>query len=80
MSLPGLVKLVASDAVIADACASARVKRPTPTDIVLPQTLQPFVTAALSEIRPILLVTSTYREAEQVTSTLASILGEDHVA
>ncbi|GAA1720756.1 transcription-repair coupling factor [Propioniferax innocua] len=80
MSLPGLVKLVASDAVIADACASARLKHPTPTDIVLPQTLQPFVTAALSEIRPVLLVTSTYREAEQMTSTLASILGEDDVA
>lgn len=80
MSLPGLVKSVASDAVIAEACAEARSAAPAPTDLVLPPSLQPFVVAALAAERPILLVTSTYREAEQITQTLGSILTPEQVA
>ena len=82
MSLPGLVDLVAADPVVAAAIDDARTGRLPSLDLTAPEALRPLLVAALATHagRTTLLVTSTYREAENLTAALASLLGDDQVA
>ncbi|MGI8456995.1 MAG: transcription-repair coupling factor [Propionibacteriaceae bacterium] len=87
MTLSGLVDLVSHDPVIAQSCDDARTRTVRELDLTLPPSLRPLVAAALAAPvargganRPVLVVTSTYREAEEVTAALESLLPPDHVA
>ena len=82
MTLSGLVELVASDPTIAASIADARGGRPRSLDLTAPEALRPLLVAALASGsgRSALLITSTYREAENAAAALASLLGEDEVA
>jgi len=73
MTLAGLLDVVATDAVIAAAVAAAG--RPE-LDLSAPPALRPFVVAALAAKadRPVLAVTSTGREAEDLVGALRSLL------
>jgi transcription-repair coupling factor (superfamily II helicase) len=87
VSLSGLVDLITQDPTIAEAVGDARSRALTALDITAPPPMRPLIAAALAASadrggagRPVLLVTSTYREAEDVTATLQSLVGEDEVA
>ena len=82
MTFPGLVDLVAADPVVASALDDARQARLPALDLTAPESLRPFLVAALAThtARTVLLVTSTYREAEALTTTLGSLIGEERVA
>jgi len=73
MTLAGLLDVVATDPVIAAAVAAAG--RPE-LDLSAPPALRPFVVAALAAKadRPVLAVTSTGREAEDLVGALRSLL------
>ncbi len=80
--LNGLVDFVGSDPVLAEAIADSRTGRLPALDLTLPEAVRPLFVAALAGrvTRPVLLVTSTFREAEAATAALSSLLGEDQVA
>ncbi len=82
MILSGLVDLVGDEPVITEAIADARSGRLAALDLTVPDAVRPLLVAALARRagRPLLLVTSTFREAEAATAALASLLGEDEVA
>ncbi len=91
MSLAHLVELTSSDTALADAVSHAREAVPgtrqAPLDLSAPKALQPFVVAALAADanaggagRTVLAVTATGREAEDLTATLRSLLGDEHAA
>ncbi len=82
MTLSGLGELVASDPPIAASIADARGGLPRSLDLTAPEALRPLLVAALASGsgRSALLITSTYREAENAAAALASLLGEDEVA
>ncbi|MEL4359403.1 transcription-repair coupling factor [Luteococcus sp. H154] len=80
MTVTGLTRLLASDPVLSRAVSRASA---TPTlDLTAPAAARAALAATLTEAlgRPVLLVTSTYREAEQLTAELDSWLGADEVA
>ena len=78
----GLMELVASEPVVAQLIDAARLGTETALDAVCSAALRPLVVGALSTNAPRtqLVVTSTYREAENMRDALASLLGEDAVA
>lgn len=80
MRLSGLVDLLSQDPGVASAIEDARGHVPA-FDLTAPPSVRPVLVAALANGtgRPILLVTSTFREAESITSALAAVLGEDDV-
>ncbi len=87
MTLSGLVRLFATDPIVAESIGDARSHARTALDLTSPPPMRPLIAAALAASvehggagRPVLLVTSTYREAEDVTSALQSMLDEDAVA
>ncbi|HEU5485686.1 MAG TPA: transcription-repair coupling factor [Microlunatus sp.] len=87
MTLTGLVELFATDAVVTEAVGDARSRTLPALDLTAPQAMRPLIAAALATQpdrggagRPVLLVTSTYREAENLTAACRSLLGEDDVA
>ncbi|TDT32535.1 transcription-repair coupling factor [Naumannella halotolerans] len=80
MSLSALVSRIASDPVLSEVVDDARRRTVNAFDLTGPPALRPFVVAALAQVAPVLLVTSTYREAENVTAVLGSILDPDDVA
>ncbi|MCB0913381.1 MAG: transcription-repair coupling factor, partial [Propionibacteriaceae bacterium] len=82
MILSGLVDLVGSEPVLAEAIGESRSGRLPAFDLTLTEAARPLFVAALAgqTRRPLLVVTSTYREAESTTAALASLLGEDAVA
>ncbi|MGC3994261.1 MAG: transcription-repair coupling factor [Propionicimonas sp.] len=82
MILSGLVDLVGGEPVLAEAIADARSGRVPALDLTLPDAVRPLFVAALAAqtARPLLLVTSTFREAEAATAALGSLLGADDVA
>jgi transcription-repair coupling factor (superfamily II helicase) len=87
VSLAGLVDLLIEDPTIAETIGDARSRALRALDITAPAPMRPVIAAALaaSEDRggggqPVLLVTSTFREAEDVTAALASLVGDDQVA
>ncbi len=82
VNLAGLVELVASEPVVAQLCRAAASGTTATLDVTLPEAMRPVLVAAVADAarRPILLVTSTYREAETLASSLTSLLGDDAVA
>ena len=80
MTLTGLTDLFASDPVLKTVIAQASAT--STLDLTAPAAARSALTATLSATtkRPVLLVTSTYREAEQAVAELASWVGEDEVA
>ena len=87
MTLTGLVDLFCTDPTLSASIDDARARRLPALDLTSPPSMRPFVAAALAAStahggadRPVLVVTSTYREAEDVTAALQSLAGEDAVA
>ena len=87
MTLTGLVDLFSTEPAVAETIADARARRLPVLDVTAPAPMRPLIAAALSaqvELggagRPVLLVTSTFREAEDLTAALQSVVGEDAVA
>jgi transcription-repair coupling factor (superfamily II helicase) len=87
VSLAGLVDLLIEDPTVAETIGDARSRALRALDITAPVPMRPLIAAALaaSEDRggagqPVLLVTSTFREAEEVTAALSSLAGEEQVA
>ncbi|WP_432558939.1 transcription-repair coupling factor [Granulicoccus sp. GXG6511] len=80
MTLPGLVKLISADPVVAAARDDARSRTVSTTDITATPSFRPLLAAALAEDRPLLVVTSTYREAENLVTALRTVLDEEAVA
>ncbi|MGV8909709.1 MAG: transcription-repair coupling factor [Propionicimonas sp.] len=82
MDLSGLVDFVGSEPVLAEVIADCRSLRLPTLDITLPEAVRPLLVAALAGQagRPVLLVTSTFREAEAATAALVSLLSPDEVA
>ena len=87
MTLAGLVDLFCTEPTIVETIGDARVQRLSVLDITAPAPMRPLVAAALSASagrggagRPVLLVSSTYREAEELTAALQSLVGEEAVA
>lgn len=82
VEIADLRELVASEPVVAQAVASAAEGNVPVLDVVVTEALRPLVAASLADDagRPLLVVTSTYREAEALTESLGSLMGEDAVA
>jgi transcription-repair coupling factor (superfamily II helicase) len=87
VTLAGLVDLYCTEPTIAETIADARVRRLGVLDITAPAPMRPLIAAALgTEVerggagRPVLLVSSTFREAEELTAALQSLAGEEAVA
>jgi transcription-repair coupling factor (superfamily II helicase) len=83
-SLGGLAALVATDPTLAEAVSDARAGVLATLDLTTPQALRPFVVAALAADasrggagRPVLAVTATTREAEDLVAALESLLEPD---
>jgi transcription-repair coupling factor (superfamily II helicase) len=85
VSLRGVLDALRDDPVVASALDARRAERPRLLDLSGPAALPPFVAAALSDPllgagRPVLAVTATTREAEDLTAALRSLLPSDAVA
>nr|WP_226996256.1 transcription-repair coupling factor [Tessaracoccus flavus] len=82
MKYPGLLPLLEADKALSATLADSRRSGVTTLDVTSVPAFFPLITAALAEEsgRMVLLVTSTYREAEQLTAELSGLLGEDQVA
>ena len=87
MTLTGLVDLFCTEPTIVQTIGDARAQRPSVLDVTAPAPMRPLIAAALSAStehgggnRPVLLVSSTFREAEELTAALQSLVGEDDVA
>ncbi len=82
MKLAGLLDLLASDAAIAGAAARAAAGGPATTlDLTGPSPLRPFVAAAIVRAgRPVLAVTATSREADELAAALRCLIDADRVA
>jgi transcription-repair coupling factor (superfamily II helicase) len=87
VTLTGLVDLFCTEPTVAQTIADARVRRLAVLDVTAPAPMRPLLAAALSTQvegggtgRPVLLVSSTFREAEELTAALQSLVGEEAVA
>ncbi len=81
MTLSGLVDLFRTEPTVAESLERARAGRLPTFDLTSPPAMRPVIAAALADRQhPVLVVTSTYREAEAVTAALESLIGEDEVA
>ena len=87
MTLTGLVDFFCTEPTIIENIGDARARRLPVLDVTAPAPMRPLIAAALSVHtarggagRPVLLVSSTYREAEDLTAGLQSLLGEEAVA
>jgi transcription-repair coupling factor (superfamily II helicase) len=87
VTLTGLVDLFCTDPILSASIDDARLRRLPALDLTSPPSMRPLIAAALAAPaarggadRPVLVVTSTYREAEDVTAALQSLAGEDAVA
>ncbi|MFJ1703352.1 transcription-repair coupling factor [Kitasatospora sp. NPDC088346] len=89
MSLSGLLDVVVRDAALAEAVEAAATGRRQHLDLVGPPAARPFAIAALARSlaagaggrgRPVLAVTATGREAEDLAASLRSLLPADAVA
>jgi len=87
VTLTGLVDLFCSEPTLVETIADARARRLPVLDVTAPASMRPLIAAALSAStgrggggRPVLLVSSTYREAEELTTALQSLVGEEAVA
>jgi transcription-repair coupling factor (superfamily II helicase) len=87
VTLTGLVDLFCTESTVVETIADARARRQAVLDITSPAPMRPLLAAALSASaeregagRPVLLVSSTFREAEELTAALQSLVGDDAVA
>ena len=81
MNLAALVDLVASERAVAELLDDARAGTVATADVAAPESLRPLLLAALCTTgRPLLAITSTYREAEALAASLTSLLDPDAVA
>jgi transcription-repair coupling factor (superfamily II helicase) len=81
MKLAGLLDVVTSDAAIAAAAASAGAGTATTLDLTGPTALRPFVVAAIAAAgRPVLAVTATSREADELAAAMRCLTDADRVA
>ena len=82
MKYPGLLSLLEADRGFDATIADSRRSGVTQLDVTAVASFFPLLCAAIAEgsTRSVLLVTSTYREAEQYAAELAGLLGEDQVA
>ncbi len=80
MNITDLIGRVASEPAVAELISDARAGLPA-VDIASPEAMRPLLVAALeTAARPLLVVTSTYREAEALSASLSSLVGEGDVA
>ncbi len=79
MTVQGLLEVIASDKVVGHCLADAE-HGVGALDITGPPSVRALLAGVLAGRRPLMLVTSTYREAEQLTAELVSVLGEEQVA
>ncbi|MCW5951843.1 MAG: transcription-repair coupling factor, partial [Propionibacteriaceae bacterium] len=79
--MAGLVELFGTDPTVG-ACLDAATAGVRTLDITIPDAARPLLVAALSarSSAPILLVTSTFREAENAVTVLGSLLSPDEIA
>ncbi|HZU55646.1 MAG TPA: transcription-repair coupling factor [Actinocrinis sp.] len=82
MPLPGLLGPVAQDSAIVAAVQAARAGDRPRLDLTAPPGLRPFALAAIAERagRPLLAVTATGRESDDLAAGLRSLLGASAVA
>ncbi|MDO5675979.1 MAG: transcription-repair coupling factor [Propionibacteriaceae bacterium] len=82
MKYPGLLQALEASEGLQYTLADARRSGVTTLDVTTVGAFFPVLTAALAEesTRTVLLITSTYREAEQLTSEIGGLLGKDAVA
>jgi len=87
VTLTGLVDLFCTEPTIVQTIGDARAQRPSVLDVTAPAPMRPLIAAALCAStehgggnRPVLLVSSTFREAEELTAALQSLVGEEDVA
>jgi transcription-repair coupling factor (superfamily II helicase) len=87
VTLTGLVDLFCTEPTVAETIADARVRRLAVLDVTAPAPMRPLLAAVLSTQverggagRPVLLVSSTFREAEELTAALQSLVGDEAVA
>ena len=87
MTLAGLVDLFCTEPTIIETIGDARARLMPVLDVTAPAPMRPFIAAVLSAAtergganRPVLLVSSTFREAEELTAALQSLVGEEAVA
>jgi transcription-repair coupling factor (superfamily II helicase) len=87
VTLTGLVDLFCTEPTIVQTIGDARAQRPSVLDVTAPAPMRPLIAAAVSAStergggnRPVLLVSSTFREAEELTAALQSLVGEEEVA
>jgi transcription-repair coupling factor (superfamily II helicase) len=86
MSLTGLLDILTADPAVSSALDAARAGNVQTLDLTAPPGLRPFLVAALAAEpprgggRPILAVTATGREAEDLVAALGSLLPPDTVA
>ena len=81
------MSLFSTDPVVAETIGDARSRALPALDLTAPPAMRPLIAAALTSAvarggadRPVLLVTSTYREAEDLTAACQSLLGTEAVA
>ena len=81
MSFRGLFASLAADRSVAEVISDAKAGL-SAAELDCPAAARPALIATLASTaeRPILVVTSTFREAEQLTSVLQSLLGDDQAA
>ncbi len=82
MKFPGLLAALERDRAVADTIADSRRSGVTTLDVTAVPSFFPFLASTIAEEsgRTVLLITSTYREAEQVTAEVGALLGDDDVA
>lgn len=82
MKFPGLFDAFGADETFAEVCQEALTRAAPVLDLVIPPAFKAVAAAVLAESaqRMVLLVASTYREAEALSSELGELLGEDSVA
>ncbi|RCG31285.1 transcription-repair coupling factor [Sphaerisporangium album] len=76
MSLSGLLDLVIAEPQLAGALDRSG----EDVNLIAPPALRPFAVAALARRRPVLAVTATGREAEDLAAALTGLVGDDAVA
>ncbi len=76
MSLSGLLDLVVAEPQLAGALE----RTGEDINLIAPPALRPFAVAALARHRPVLAVTATAREAEDLAAALTGLVGEHAVA
>ncbi len=87
MTSDGLVDLFCTEPTISATVDDARAARLPALDLTCPPAMRPLIAAALAAAeqrggagRPVLMVTSTFREAEEVTAALESLMADHAVA